>query len=162
MMRAISAAAWLGLSLVLVSCSGGKSMTGNPATPSVAGAWEFLAVSNNGGGTTGIEVALQEGTVLVDGMNELSGNVSATGSTRSLSSAWIRARAISPRSAEIAWGSPETVPGQESTASAGPQTQPEVRLTLPIAKNGTDLICRTCSVGPAGALTRTLFGNQAL
>jgi hypothetical protein len=79
MMRAISAAAWLGLSLVLVSCSGGKSMTGNPATPSVAGAWEFLAVSNNGGGTTGIEVALQEGTVLVDGMNEPSGNISATG-----------------------------------------------------------------------------------
>jgi hypothetical protein len=51
----------------------------NAATPSVAGTGEFLAVSDNGGGTTGIEVALQEGTVLVDGMNEPSGNVSATG-----------------------------------------------------------------------------------
>jgi hypothetical protein len=79
MMRAFFATVLLGLSLVLVSCSGGKSMTGTAATPSVAGTWEFLAVSDNGGGTTGIEVALQEGTVLVDGMNEPSGNVSATG-----------------------------------------------------------------------------------
>ena len=79
MMRAISAIVLLGLFAVLVSCSGSKSATGNPATPSVAGTWEFLAVSGNGGGTTGIEVALQEGTVLVDGMNEPSGNVSATG-----------------------------------------------------------------------------------
>jgi hypothetical protein len=79
MKRAISATVLLGLSVMLMSCSGGKSTTGNSATPSVAGTWEFLAVSDNGGGTTGIEVALQEGTVLVDGMNEPSGNVSATG-----------------------------------------------------------------------------------
>src|SRR5271166_4535304 len=79
MMRAISATVLLGLCVALVSCTGGKSKTGNAATPSVAGTWEFLAVSNNGGATTGIEVALQEGTVLVEGMNEPSGNVSATG-----------------------------------------------------------------------------------
>jgi hypothetical protein len=79
MVRAICATVLLGLSVVLVSCSGSKSMTGTPATPSVAGTWEFLAVSSNGGATTGIEVALQEGTVLVDGMNQPSGNVSATG-----------------------------------------------------------------------------------
>jgi len=79
MMRAIYATVLLGLSVVLVSCSGGKSKTGTPATPSVAGTWEFLAVSANGGGTTGIEAALQEGTVLVDGMNEPSGNISASG-----------------------------------------------------------------------------------
>ena len=57
-MRANSLMVLLGLSLVLVSCPGGKLMTGTPATPSVAGTWEFLAVSNNRGGTTGIEVAL--------------------------------------------------------------------------------------------------------
>jgi hypothetical protein len=56
----------LGWSLVLVSCAGGKSVTGTPATPGVAGTWEFLAVSSNSGGTTGIELALQEGTVLLD------------------------------------------------------------------------------------------------
>lgn len=67
------------LSFVLMSCSGGKPVTGTPAIPNVAGTWEFLAVSDNGGGTTGIEVALQEGKILVDGMNEPSGNVSATG-----------------------------------------------------------------------------------
>jgi len=67
------------LSVLLVSCSASKSATGNAATPNVAGTWEFLAVSSNGGATTGIEVALQEGTVLVDGLNEPSGNVSATG-----------------------------------------------------------------------------------
>jgi hypothetical protein len=79
MMRAIYATVLLCLSVVLVSCSGSKPATGTPATPSVAGTWEFLAVSNNGGGTTGIEVALQEGAVLVDGMSEPSGSVSATG-----------------------------------------------------------------------------------
>jgi hypothetical protein len=79
MMRGFCATALLSLSVLLVSCSGNKPMTGASATPSVAGTWEFLAVSNNGGGTTGIEVALQEGTVLVAGMNQPSGNVSATG-----------------------------------------------------------------------------------
>jgi hypothetical protein len=85
MMRANSLMVLLGW-LVLVSCSAGKSMTGTPAAPSVAGTWEFLAVSNNGGGTTGIEVAL----------------------------------------------------------------------------DSSPLICWTCPVEPAGALTQTLFGNQPL
>jgi len=79
MKRAFPASLFLVLSVVLMSCSGSKSGTGTPATPSVAGTWEFLAVSDNGGGTTGIEVAVQEGQVLVDGMNEPSGIISATG-----------------------------------------------------------------------------------
>ncbi|MGA9977366.1 MAG: hypothetical protein WBQ08_01825 [Candidatus Sulfotelmatobacter sp.] len=79
MKRVIAAIFLSALCAVLVSCSGSKAATGNPATPSVAGSWEFLAISNNGGATTGVEVALQEGEILVDGMSEPSGNVSATG-----------------------------------------------------------------------------------
>jgi hypothetical protein len=66
--------------VVLISCSSGTSTTGVVATPSVAGTWEFLAVSSsNVPVTTGIEVALQEGTVLINGMSEPNGDVSATG-----------------------------------------------------------------------------------
>ena len=79
MKRVFPAIVLLVLSVALVACSGSKSPTGVAATPNVAGTWEFLAVSDNGGGTTGIEVALQEGTVLVNGMNQPSGNVSAAG-----------------------------------------------------------------------------------
>lgn len=79
MKRAFPAILFLLLSFVLINCSGTKPPMGTSVTPNVAGTWEFLAVSNNGGGTTGIEVALQEGTVLVNGMSQPSGNVSAAG-----------------------------------------------------------------------------------
>jgi hypothetical protein len=80
MKPAVPAIVILALAAVLVSCSTSKpSTTGVPAIPNVAGTWEFLAVSNNGAATTGIEVALQEGQVLVDGLEQPSGNVSAAG-----------------------------------------------------------------------------------
>jgi hypothetical protein len=79
MKRVLPAIVLFALAVTLISCSSGTSTTGVVATPSVAGTWEFLAVSKNGGGTTGIEVALQEGTVVVNGLNQPSGEVSATG-----------------------------------------------------------------------------------
>jgi len=80
MTRFLPAIVILALAVALVSCSSSSvSAPGASATPSVAGTWEFLAVSSNGGGTTGIEVALQEGTVLINGVSEPNGDVSATG-----------------------------------------------------------------------------------
>ncbi|HLW84587.1 MAG TPA: hypothetical protein VKR60_05180 [Candidatus Sulfotelmatobacter sp.] len=77
--RVFAAIVLSALAVAMMSCSNGKPPTGVPATPGIAGTWEFLAVSSNGGGTTGIEVALQEGSVLINGMPEPSGIVSAAG-----------------------------------------------------------------------------------
>jgi len=68
----------------LLACSSSKPSTGTGSSPSasIAGAWEFTAVSNNSTSSspyTGIEVALQEGQSLVDGVEVPDGQVSATG-----------------------------------------------------------------------------------
>jgi hypothetical protein len=62
---------------VLVSCSGNSSSIPAQPTPNIAGAWEFVAISNSGS-VTGIEVALTEGKVLVDGIQQPDGQISAT------------------------------------------------------------------------------------
>jgi hypothetical protein len=69
----------------LVSCGGNKSSITGPPTPNIAGAWEFVAVSNttdpssNKPYVTGIEVALKEGQVLVNGIEEPDGQITASG-----------------------------------------------------------------------------------
>ena len=66
---------------VLISCGGGKSSSSSmPAapTPNVAGAWEFIAVSDNGS-VTGVEVALNEAQVLVNGLEQPNGQITANG-----------------------------------------------------------------------------------
>jgi len=60
----------------LLSCGNKSSITASPI-PGIAGAWEFVAVSNNNGYVTGIEVALQEGQVLVNGFPQPNGQLSA-------------------------------------------------------------------------------------
>lgn len=62
---------------VLVSCGGNSSSFPSQPTPNIAGAWEFVAVSNSGS-VTGIEVSLSEGSVLVNGVSEPNGQVTAT------------------------------------------------------------------------------------
>jgi len=69
----------LGMSITLMSCGGNSSSVPTPPTPNVAGAWEFVAISN-GGSVTGIEVALTEGKILVDGIQQPDGQISATSS----------------------------------------------------------------------------------
>lgn len=65
---------------VLISCGGNKSHIPAQPVPNVAGPWEFIAISNNGS-VTGIEVALKEGQVLVNGIEQPDGVISA-GSTQ--------------------------------------------------------------------------------
>jgi len=75
-----AATAVLILGAVFISC-GGKSATGSPQPlTSISGPWEFIAVSNNTSlPWTGIEVALQEGQTLVNGVMQPNGQITASG-----------------------------------------------------------------------------------
>jgi len=77
--RIIAVLALLAVGIALVSCSGNSVSIPTQPTPNVAGAWEFIAVSNSGS-VTGIEVALSEGKVLIDGIQQPNGQISATSS----------------------------------------------------------------------------------
>jgi len=77
--RIIGLLSLFAVSLALVSCSGNSASIPAQPTPNVAGAWEFIAISNSGS-VTGIEVALTEGKVLVDGIQQPNGQISATSS----------------------------------------------------------------------------------
>jgi len=69
----------LALGIGLVSCSG-KSSIGPAAMPTISGAWEFIAASSTTPGySTGVEVALKQGQVLVDGVYQPTGDISASG-----------------------------------------------------------------------------------
>jgi hypothetical protein len=67
------------LGVVLVSCSGRSSVP--PALmPNISGSWEFIATSTtNPGYSTGIELQLNEGQVLVDGAYVANGQISSSG-----------------------------------------------------------------------------------
>ncbi len=66
----------------MVSCSGRDTIP-QGQLPNAAGPWEFLATSNvNPGQTTGVEVALQAGQTLVNGVEQPNGQVSASGQTQ--------------------------------------------------------------------------------
>lgn len=69
-----------GLAAVLLSCSGHPSSITSPPPPNVAGAWEFVTVSNDGP-VTGIEAGLKEGQVLVNQLEQPDGQITA-GSTQ--------------------------------------------------------------------------------
>lgn len=64
-------------STALINCAG--SHIPQQPIPNIAGSWEFIAYSNTPGAkATGIEVALQEGQVLLNGIETPSGQVSAS------------------------------------------------------------------------------------
>lgn len=67
------------LTIVSVSCSGRSSIPPG-VTPNISGSWEFITTSGtNPGYSTDIEVALQEGQVLVNGVYQPNGQISAAG-----------------------------------------------------------------------------------
>jgi len=72
----------IGVAATLLACSGRSSIPQSPL-PNIGGAWEFKTVSNSNPATyTGIEVALKAGQVLVNGVEQPNGQVSATGATQ--------------------------------------------------------------------------------
>lgn len=76
--RILALLALLLLGGVVLSC-GGRSNLGSQPFPNIAGSWEFVAVSNDGA-MTGIEVALKEGQVLIDGLEQPDGQITANSS----------------------------------------------------------------------------------
>jgi hypothetical protein len=67
------------LAIALVSCSGGSAIPAQPI-PGVSGSWEFIAASTTTPGySTGIEVALKEGMVFVNGNYAEDGQISSSG-----------------------------------------------------------------------------------
>lgn len=68
------------LTATLMSCGGNRSSIPPPSIPNIAGPWEFTAISTTGqntGAVTGIEVSLSEGQVLVNGLNQPNGQITA-------------------------------------------------------------------------------------
>jgi len=79
MMRGFLLCPLLALAVALVSCSGGSPIPAQPI-PGISGSWEFIAASTtNPGYSTGIEVALKEGQVFVNGNYAENGQLSASG-----------------------------------------------------------------------------------
>ena len=82
--RKLRVVVWIALAVacaVLVSCGGGKAPAGSSQPiPSIAGPWEFIAVSSDGS-VMGVEVALTEGQMLVNGIEQPDGQIAA-GSTQ--------------------------------------------------------------------------------
>src|SRR5215472_2774656 len=117
---------------ITVSCAGNsKSITTTP-TPNIAGPWEFVAISQTGAGTgviTGIEVALSEGQVLVNGLNLPDGNISANSNQISFVS-------LAPNSLNITqFGGPcQTTPGDSSLS--GSVTSPDSPVQFTFTENG--------------------------
>jgi hypothetical protein len=67
------------LAIVLLSCSGRSSIPPSPM-PNISGSWEFIAASSTTPGySTGIEAALKEGQVFVNGAYAENGQISASG-----------------------------------------------------------------------------------
>jgi hypothetical protein len=80
MPRFVPLVALLLLSAALLDCAGRSSIPQQPI-PNIAAAWEFIAYSNTPGSkATGIEVALQEGQTLLNGIYTPSGQLSASSS----------------------------------------------------------------------------------
>jgi hypothetical protein len=78
MPRFVPLVALLLFSAALFNCGKGSSIPQQPI-PNIAGSWEFIAYSNTpGSNATGIEVALQEGQTLLNGIYTPSGQLSAS------------------------------------------------------------------------------------
>ena len=82
MTRTISAVLPLAIAVILTACSSTShdtsTSTNVPPIPKISGAWEFKLESSAGALST-MEVALQEGQTLVNGVYQPDGNISASG-----------------------------------------------------------------------------------
>ena len=87
------------LSIVMLSCSSQNSTSVSAAIPNVSGAWEFQASSSSNSNTfTGIEVALKEGQIIVNGMQQPNGQISASGASQ------IAVVSVNPNTPSVVFG----------------------------------------------------------
>src|SRR5579863_216801 len=121
------------LSAGVLSC-GSKSTPPAALIPNVAASWEFVAISNNNGYITGIEVALKEGQVLVNGIPQPNGQLTADSSQI----AFVSLASVSQNLNATGFGGPCTSTTTVSN-SLGPGivTAPDAPMTFTFSENGT-------------------------
>jgi len=112
MLRFVPLIALVLLSAAFINC-GGKGSSAAQSIPNIAGPWEFIAYSSNGSKPTGIEVALQEGKTLLDGIYTPNGQISA-------SSAQIAFVTLDPASGDIVSFGGTCPPAANSSSSLTP------------------------------------------
>ncbi len=80
MRKVLSSGFALACLALLTSCASSSSPANVISPSNIAGTWEFVASSSTSAGTvTGVEVALTEGQVQVNGITQPDGNISAIG-----------------------------------------------------------------------------------
>jgi hypothetical protein len=119
----------------VLSCGGGSSSSVSPPPiPGIAGSWEFIAVSNNNSYITGVEVALKEGQVLVDGVSQPNGQISAN----STQIAFVSLDSVSQNLNATGFGGPcEAAGSANNSLGPGNITAPNANMTFTFAENGT-------------------------
>lgn len=117
----------------VLSC-GGKAPTIAQLIPNEAGPWEFIAISNDNGLVTGIEVAMKEGQVLVNGMPQANGQLTASSSQI----AFVSLASVSQNFNATGFGGPCTATTTVSN-SLGPGTVTAFGspMTFTFTENGT-------------------------
>jgi hypothetical protein len=144
-------------SAAVLSCGGDHSSIPTPSTPNIAGAWEFIAVSQTGantGAVTGIEAAISEGQVIVNGLPQPNGQVSA----RSDQIAFVL---LSPSTLNITefGGACQTVPGASSLS--GSITTPDAPFQFMFTENGNDFTVNGTLSGDGKSLLNGTYTAQS-
>jgi hypothetical protein len=131
-MRIVATVIALFICAGLLSCSGSSKVSPTPI-PGIAGPWEFIAVSNNNSYITGVEVALKEGQVLVDGVEQPNGQISANSTQIS----FVSLDSVSQIYNATGFGGPCDAAGS-SNNSLGPGniTAPNANMTFTFTENG--------------------------
>jgi hypothetical protein len=141
----------------MLSCAGHSSSIGTPPMANIAGAWEFIATSQTGSNTgvvTGIEVAMSEGQVLVNGLSQPSGQVSANSNQISFIS-------LAPSTLNISeFGGPcQSTPG--TNGLTGSITDPDAPMQFTFTENGNVFTVSGTLGGDGKSLLNGTYTAQA-
>lgn len=118
----------LAISAVLVNCGGHSSSPGTTPPPNISGAWEFIANSSDGA-VTGIEVALAEGTVLVNALPQPNGQITASGNQISFVS-------LNPSTLNISSFGGNCLPATTANSLSGTITAIDAPIQFTFTENG--------------------------
>ena len=146
----------------MMSCAGHSSSIGQPPTANIAGAWEFIATSQTGSNTgvvTGIEVAMSEGQVLVSGLNQPNGQISANSNQISFIS-------LAPSTLNISeFGGPcQSTPGTNGLSGnslTGSVTAPDAPMQFTFTENGNVFTVNGTLGGDGKSLATGTYTAQA-
>jgi len=155
--RAVASLVLLIAIAAMLSCAGHSSSIGTPPMATIAGAWEFIATSQTGSNTgvvTGIEVAMSEGQVLVNGLSQPNGQISANSNQISFLS-------LAPSTLNISqFGGPcQSTPG--SNGLNGSITAPDAPMQFNFTENGNVFTVSGTLGGDGKTLLNATYTAQA-